>query len=115
MLENALNEFNPHGLLSAIAARDISDRFAAYRMIAKFNELVYEAATKGRYNAKYEVIRSSSYEACKAYQLNETVNQLINDCKKRGYEAYFMLHQDDKTDEYYGELLISWEDKTKKK
>lgn len=111
MIDNVLNEINPHSLMPAKAAREIADKFGSYKMIKKFNELVYEASSRGQKNTKYEVIRSASYDACKAYQQNETLNFFISECKNRGYNTYFMLNQDDKTDEYFGELIISWDKK----
>jgi DNA-binding sugar fermentation-stimulating protein len=108
MLGQALNDLNPHSLISASAAKEIMSNCDSYKIISKLNELIQEAAFKGQSSVILEVIRNKSYDFCKAYQIDPKISYVVKECRHRGFEVFFTLNQDSKTDEFYGDLLLSW-------
>jgi 5-carboxymethyl-2-hydroxymuconate isomerase len=111
MLSSILTEINPKGLIPAGAAHEIASNFGAFKLIAQINELVYAAALNGLHSIKFEVFRNANYDACKAYQQNDTLTYVLRMLQGYGYETYFVLGEDEKTSEYFAEVLLSWKKK----
>lgn len=114
MLNQIIDEMGKYDLVYAQEARNINKDFAVYKIIKVLNEKIYDSAIQGKKTVKMELFRNKSYENCKLFLQNETVHKLAEFCRKKGYDIYTTLNEDDKTEDYYCELILSWDTKKNK-
>lgn len=108
MISQILNQINSRALLTAAAAKDIAAHPHAYRLLDDYSTFIYNAALEGKSSVKIEVLRHYEYDECKKLQFDPDFAFVVNECKAKGYQAYFTSHIDDKTQEYYVELELIW-------
>jgi hypothetical protein len=100
--------YNPHTVMSAKAANEITISFSAFKIFEALNKEIYEAAMQGRRSVRYEVFRNEKYEACKMYQSNETLTKMVKQVMAQGYQVVLMIDEDMKAKEYFMQMVVSW-------
>ena len=108
MLSEILLSYNPHKVFPANAAVEITANFAAFKVYENLNKLIYDAAIQGKRSVRHEVFRNERYEACKMYQVNDTLTDMIKSIKAQGYQVVLMIDEDMKAKEYFMQMIISW-------